>query len=151
MLELIYLVRMQDKGENILVWNEDRKGSFRVKPYYSSLCSKTRVDFPAKEIQGSQAPLTMLFFSLGKQYQGKILTIEMLMKRKWMMVNRCGLCKANNHILIHCERTRQLWTFLLAIFSLKWVFPAIIKNLLLKWKFRRHVWQMDPLCLLWCI
>lgn len=99
-----------------------------MKPYYSSLCSKTRVDFPAKEIQGSQAPLTMLFFSLGKQYQGKILTIEMLMKRKWMMVNRCGLCKANNHILIHCERTRQLWTFLLAIFSLKWVFPAIIKN-----------------------
>ena len=56
---------MQDKGENILVWNEDRKGSFRVKPYYSSLCSKTRVDFPAKEIQGSQAPLTMLFFHLG--------------------------------------------------------------------------------------
>lgn len=77
------------------------------------------------------------------------------MKREWMMVNRCSLCKAseksNNHILIHCERTRRLWTFLLAIFSLKWVFPAIIKNLLLKGKFRRHVWQMDPLCLLWCI
>ena len=54
------------------------------------------------------------------------------------MVNRCSLCKDNeesaDHILIHCGKTRELWTLLLSSFSLLWVFPASVRNLLLKWE-----------------
>ena len=44
---------------------------------------------------------------------GKILTVDTLMKRGCPLVNRCILCKDSeesaDHILIHCDRTRQLW------------------------------------------
>ncbi|RVX19512.1 hypothetical protein CK203_004994 [Vitis vinifera] len=53
---------------------------------------------------------------------GKFLTVDMLMKRGWSMVNRCSLCKDNkesaDHILIHCDKTRELWTLLLSSFGL---------------------------------
>ena len=76
------------------------------------------------------------------------------------MVNKCSLCKDNeestDHILIHCGRTRELWTLLLSFFW-TWVFPASVRNLLLKWKVkglrkkRRVVWRLAPICLFWCI
>ena len=77
------------------------------------------------------------------------------------MVNRCNLCKENeesaNHILIHCIKTRELWTFLLALFGVTWVFPALVRNLLLQWKVKglpkkiRAVWRLAPICLFWCV
>lgn len=48
--ELIYTMKVQDVGEDILVWKEGRKGLYSVKSYCSSLCAKTRVEFLAKEI-----------------------------------------------------------------------------------------------------
>ena len=55
---------------------------------------------------------------------GKILTVNMLMKRGWPLVNRCSICKDSeksvDHILIHCDRTKQLWTLLLTTFGLVW-------------------------------
>ncbi|KAL6337868.1 hypothetical protein AAG906_002333 [Vitis piasezkii] len=49
--------------EDISVWKEDRKGNFSVKWDYSSLCAESRVDFPTKEIWGSQAPMGLDFFT----------------------------------------------------------------------------------------
>ncbi|RVX02351.1 hypothetical protein CK203_028334 [Vitis vinifera] len=73
------------------------------------------------------------------------------------MVNRGSLCKDSeesaNHILIHCDKPRKLWTQLLTIFGLVWVFPASMRNLLLEWKVkglgkkRRAVWRLAPICL----
>ena len=38
------------------------------------------------------------------------------------MVNKCSLCKDSeesiDHILIHCDKIRELWTLLLAVFDL---------------------------------
>ena len=70
----------------------------------------------------------MFFFSFfaWKAVRGKILTIDILKKKSWTMVNRCSLCKSNkesiDHILIHCEKTRVNWVFLLAVFGVNWVF-----------------------------
>ena len=54
------------------------------------------------------------------------------------MVNKYDLCKDDeesaDHILIHCAKTRELWTFLLVLFGLVWVFPDSVRNLLLRWK-----------------
>ena len=77
------------------------------------------------------------------------------------MVNRCSLCKDNeestDHILIHCGKTRELWTLLLSSFNLVWVFLASMRNLLLEWKVkglrkkRKAVWRVAPICLFCCI
>ena len=77
------------------------------------------------------------------------------------MVNRCNLCKENeesaDHILIHCGKTRELWTSLLSSFGVMWVFLDSVRNLLLEWKIkalgkkRSVVWRTMPICLFWCI
>ena len=77
------------------------------------------------------------------------------------MVDRCNLCKENEesaaHILIHCDKIRELWTSLLSSFGVMWVFPDSVRNLLLEWKIkglgkkRSAVWKMTPICLFWCI
>ena len=95
---------------------------------------------------------------------GRILTVDTLMKRGWKMVNKCSFCKDTeefaNHILIHCDKTRNLWTFLLAVFGLVWVLPALVRNLLLQWKIKKvkglhkkktAVWCLAQICLFWCI
>ncbi|KAJ9700572.1 hypothetical protein PVL29_006059 [Vitis rotundifolia] len=83
------------------------------------------------------------------------------MRRGWSMVNRCILCKENeesaDHILIHCGKARELWTLLLYMLGVLWVFSASVRNLLLEWKIkgigkkRCAVWRMAPICLFWCI
>ena len=77
------------------------------------------------------------------------------------MVNRCSLCKESeelaDHILIHCGKTRMLWTMLLTSFGLVLVLPDLVRNLLLEWKVKglikkkRAVWRLTPMCLFWCI
>lgn len=61
------------------------------------------------------------------------------MKKGRMMINRL-LCKdieeSAYHILIYCDRTKKLRMFLLAISGPKWVFPALVRNLFLGWKFK---------------
>ena len=54
LLKLIYLMRVQDKWEDILVWCEDRNGN-PMKSYYNSLCVETIMDFLAKEIWSFRA------------------------------------------------------------------------------------------------
>ena len=52
---------------------------------------------------------------------------------------------------------RELWTLLQSSFGLVWVFPALVRNLLLEWKVkrlgkkRRAVWRLASICLFWCI
>ena len=83
------------------------------------------------------------------------------MKRGCQIVNRCNLCKeseeSTDHILIHCAKTRELWIFLLGLFGVAWVFPDLVRNLLLQWKVEgfqkknRAVWCLAPICLFWCV
>ena len=73
------------------------------------------------------------------------------------MANRCSLCKESeeltNHILIHCDKTKMLWTVLLTSFKLVWVFLDSVRNLILEWKVKvlrkkkRVVWRLAPICL----
>ena len=73
------------------------------------------------------------------------------------MVNRCNLCKENeeltDHILIHCGKTRELWTLLLSSFGVMWVFLESVRNPLLEWKMKglgkkkSVIWKMAPICL----
>ena len=83
-------------------------------------------------------PLLELVFFAWKEVWRKFLTVDMLMKKGWSMVNRCNLCKdskeSSDHILIHYGKARELWTLPLSYFGLVWVFPTSMTNLLLDWK-----------------
>ena len=52
---------------------------------------------------------------------GKVLTLDQLKKRGWILANRCFLCceeeETIDHILIHCTRVRVLWELLFALFG----------------------------------
>lgn len=89
---------------------------------------------------GLWCPLRTCFF-LQEAMLGKILTIEMLMRRRQTWANWCSVHKINkesaNHILIQSYRSRQLWDMLLAIFGVRWVLSFSFKDLLLGWKFGR--------------
>ena len=94
-------------------------------------CSETNIVFPPKKIWESRALLktclfvvvVVFFFFAEKVVWRKILTVDILMKNGWTIVNKCSLCKDNeesiNHILIHCDETKVIWTFLFAVFGLK--------------------------------
>lgn len=123
--------------------------------------AETRVEFPAKE--GCLCSYETLFFfflplSLTLEARwGKILTIDLLMKRGWLMVKRClwkESKKSTDHILILYERTKGLWMSLLTMFGMNWVFPLIVRNLLLKlrdWIKRDDLFGKWHPCLFWCI
>ncbi|RVW40781.1 Transposon TX1 uncharacterized 149 kDa protein [Vitis vinifera] len=130
----ISAIKVQE-GEDSLIWKIERKGKFSVKSYYRSLKVENSPLFPTKEVWGSRAPLRTRFFAWEAVW-GKISTVDMLMRRGWSMVNRCVLCKENeesaDHILIHCGKTRKLWTVVLSSFGVVWVFPNSVRNLLLE-------------------
>ena len=104
-LKHIFAVKLQE-GEDSLVWKNDGRGKFSVKSYYESLNAENSFLFLAKDIWDSCAPLRTHFFAWEAVW-GKFLTIDMLMKRGWSIINRCNLCKDNeestDHIMIHCD------------------------------------------------
>ena len=77
------------------------------------------------------------------------------------MANRCFLCHKSeetiDHLLIHCEKTREVWMVFLSFFGVSWVFPRSVKETLLGWrgsfvgKKRKVTWQLGLLCLFWVI
>ena len=91
----------------------------------------------------------------------RVLTLDRLQKRGWVMANRCFLCHKSeetiDHLLIHCEKTRLVWMVFLSFFGVSWVFPRSVKETLLGWrgsfvgKKRKVAWQLGPLCLFWVI
>ena len=54
---------------------------------------------------------------------------------------------------LHHGTSRAIWQLLLSLVRVSWVFPLMVKELLLSWcsfrvgKKRRMVWQTTPLCL----
>jgi hypothetical protein len=68
---------------------------------------------------------------------GKILTLDNLRKRNFVLVNRCGMCKKEeetiDHLLLHCESAQFLWNAFFSRFGLAWVMPQRVVDLLHCW------------------
>ncbi|RVW17676.1 hypothetical protein CK203_071703 [Vitis vinifera] len=51
----------------------------------------------------------------------KVQTLDYLQKRGWALANRCFLCQlfeeSIDHLLLHCEETREVWMLLLYLFG----------------------------------
>jgi hypothetical protein len=61
------------------------------------------------------------------------------------------------HLLLHCEYTQELWSFVFCLFWVQWVMPSRFIDLLMCWKGSSarsglgDVWSAVPLCLRWLI
>ena len=87
---------------------------------------------------------------------GKVLTLDQLKKRGWILANRCFLCceeeETIDHILIHCTRARVLWELLFALFGVTWVFLfrleiPFLDGVALTWARSVERCGRQPLCL----
>ena len=66
---------------------------------------------------------------------GKTLTLDLIQKRGGVLTNRCFLChekeKTIDYLLLHCTKTRVLWTLLFTLFEMSWVLPSSVRETLL--------------------
>jgi hypothetical protein len=89
---------------------------------------------------------------------GKILTLDNLGKRNVIVVDWYCICKkggeSNNHLFLHCEVVRDLWSSLFYLFGVDWVMPRRLRELLVCWSSQMgnhndlEVWRLVPLCLM---
>jgi hypothetical protein len=81
---------------------------------------------------------------------GKIFTMENLMKRHVIVVDRCYMCKRDRESVDHFLLYRE-------VVGLSWVLPKQIVDLLASWMGSfgstqsAVVWKMVPSCFLWCL
>ena len=151
---------MHTNMEDRVQWKEPKDSLFSIKACYSSLEGSSTIPFSNSIIWSSCAPPKVGFFAW-KASWGKILTLDQLKKRRWSLPNRCFLCcvakETIDHLLIHCTKTKVLWHLLFTLFSVLWVLPSSVKEVLLVWhgsfvgKKRRKVWRAAPLCLFWMV
>ena len=65
---------------------------------------------------------------------GQILTLDNLMLRGRLLVNRCCLCCCNaesmDHLLLFCPIAHSLWMYILWLFGMEWVILGSVVDLL---------------------
>jgi hypothetical protein len=71
------------------------------------------------------------------------------------------MCKKSEesieHLLLHCEVARDIWSYILTLFGVEWVMPQMVLKLLTSWGAlfgygpAKEVWRLVPLCLRWYI
>lgn len=91
----------------------------------------------------------------------EILTLDILKRRGWTLVNKCFLCKGKeefcDHILLHFSKANMLWQLVFSLSWVVWVLHTCVHATLLGWhnysigKKRRKAWNVAPLCLFWTI
>ena len=146
--------------EDRVRWVESKDGVFSVKSLYRVMQPVSSAWFPSKIIWMSYAQPKISFFAWEASW-GRVLTLDRMQKRGWALANRCFLCQkcgeSIDHLLLHCERTREAWTLLLSSFGVSWVFPHSVKETLIGWrgsimgKKRKVTWLLGPLCWFWVI
>ena len=67
---------------------------------------------------------------------------------------RCG--ETVHHLLLHCGKAHRLWSFVFRTFGISWVLTRLVANFLFGWsnwlgKHSSIIWNLAPLCLMWCI
>ena len=152
------MVRVDE--EDRVRWVKSKDGVFSIKSLHRAMQPVSSALFPSKIIWMSCAQPKISFFAWEASW-GRVLTLDHLQKSGWALANKCFLCQkcgeSIDHLLLHCERTREMWTLLLSFFGVSWVFPRSVKETLIGWrgsfvdKKRKVVWLLGPLCLFWVI
>lgn len=103
----------------------------------------------------ANAPPRIAFFTW-EVAKEKMLTLDNLMRRGRILVDRCFLCKCNaescNHILLWCLFSFNLWSIVYSLFGVNWVIAGSINNELWAWEgfaLNNHVTRLIPLIIFW--
>ena len=88
-----------------------RGGKFLVKSFYNGMVQRGSKSFSTTLIWNSWAPAKVSFFVWEVEWKG-ILTMDILKRRGWILVNRCFLCQDKEEscdcILLHCSKASLL-------------------------------------------
>ncbi|RVW30523.1 putative ribonuclease H protein [Vitis vinifera] len=123
--------KVRGDEEDKVKWMASKDGDFSVKSLYRTMQPGSHAFFPSKIIWNSCVQPKLSFFAWEASW-GRVLTLDRLQKRGWVMANRCFLCHKSeetiDHLLIHCEKTREVWMVFLSFFGVSWVFPRSVKE-----------------------
>ena len=111
-----FLGRLHEKRvcgdvEDMVFWTETKSGKFLVKSLYYALESGKPSLFPSSCIWNMWVQPKISFFAWEATW-GKVLTLDLIQKRGWVMENRCFLrhekAETIDHLLLHCTKIRVL-------------------------------------------
>jgi hypothetical protein len=76
-----------------------------------------------------------------------------------VVVEWCVMCKKHgetvDHILLHCEVARVVWSYFYSLFGVEWVMPSSVLELMSGWGTLLgrgstiRIWKQVPLCVMW--
>ena len=134
-------------------------GKFDTRSFYHKIRKTTPSNFPWKGILKVKVPKRVAFF-MWTAAHGQILTLDNLMLRGRILVNRYCLCCSNaesvDHLLLLCPIAHSLWMYMLRLFGIEWVMSGSVVDLLFCWyhwlgKHSSNIWDLVPGCLMWTI
>ena len=149
----------QSENGDRLRWNLSKNGDFDIHSFYNRLRDPLPIIFPWKGIWKVKAPQRISFFVWTATWD-KILTGDNLRGRGFDFIDWCIMCRCNgetvDHLLLHCEKTYHLWSLVFRSFGISWVLPRLVADTLFGWwnwfgKHSSSIWNLAPLCLMWCI
>ncbi|OVA08929.1 Reverse transcriptase zinc-binding domain [Macleaya cordata] len=159
LLSLLQIIGLEppttDSLEDQMVWSLTKTGQYTVKSAYDHLTANDVSFFPTKQIWFNKIPLKISFF-MWTSYFNKILTLDNLKKRGHHLPNACYFClkheETSNHILLHCQLTKEIWAEILPRKGWCWPFPESLALFIHGWN-SRAVWSFffESFDLVWCI
>ena len=152
-------IPLMDVGDRMR-WKLKPNGDLDIRSFYNKLRHSPFVVFPWKGIWRVKAPQCVSFFVWSIAWN-RIHMGDNLRLRSFDFVDWCIMChhrgETMDHLLLHCEKAHhQQWSFDFTSFGISWVIPRTIPNLLFGWqnwlgKQSSNIWNLVPLCLLWCL
>lgn len=122
--------------EDRLVWKDSKDGKFFGQNLPFSFEAGGRRYFSYKDSFKFGVPTKVRFFPWEAMW-GKVLTLNHLKRRRWVVANQCYLCKGTeklDHMLLPYHKTRILWDLLFSCFDVKWVLISSVKETLISWQ-----------------
>ena len=153
----LYGMRDLGMGDDVMRWAGSKCGKFSVSSF-CLLLGWEKVDVgPWRAIWFPGLPLKVSFF-VWMASLNRILTIDNLIRRGWVLVNGCCVeMETVDHLLLHCVVASQLWPLIFAIFGLTWAQAGSVASMLASWsggrvgRRRRKAWFFAPHYLMWSI
>ena len=97
-------------------WCLKGNGMFDTRSYYIIIRGAAASNFPWKGVWKAKIPRRVAFF-VWTAVHGQIFTLDNLMFRGRILVNRCCMCHRNeetvDHLLLHCPVAHSLWVYML--------------------------------------
>nr|XP_023874114.1 uncharacterized protein LOC111986661 [Quercus suber] len=114
-------------------WKLSKKRNFNTRSFYNKLRCPSSIIFPWKGVWKVKAPPRVSFFVWSAAWE-KILTGDNLPDRGFDFVDWCIMCRCNgetvNHLLLHCDKAYQLWSWVFKSFGINWVLPCSVADTL---------------------